>query len=150
MCHCPKSVRIRSYSDPYFPAFGLNTERYSLSPRIQSECGKIRTRITPNTILFTECVWERQSEVPEGVVIKYLWVRGKKIIKNFVNSSHLHCTKKKCFIKDFLCKSDQTQIYSDRILTNFHQFSKIWRLLFAFNIVLAKFNQSSRHLPAQS
>ena len=26
--HCVKSVRIRSYSCPYFPAFGLNTERY--------------------------------------------------------------------------------------------------------------------------
>ena len=25
--HCVKSVRIRSYSGPYFPAFGLNTER---------------------------------------------------------------------------------------------------------------------------
>ena len=26
--HCVKSVRIRSYSGPYFPAFGLSTERY--------------------------------------------------------------------------------------------------------------------------
>ena len=26
---CVKSVRIGSYSGPYFPAFGLNTERYS-------------------------------------------------------------------------------------------------------------------------
>ena len=30
-------------SGPYFPAFGLITERYELSLRIQSECGKIRT-----------------------------------------------------------------------------------------------------------
>ena len=29
--HCLKSVRIRSFSGPYFPAFGLNTERYSVS-----------------------------------------------------------------------------------------------------------------------
>ena len=29
---------------PYFPAFGLNTERYEVSLPIQSECGKIRTR----------------------------------------------------------------------------------------------------------
>ena len=50
--HCVKSVRIQSYSGPYFPAFGLNTERYSVSLRIQSECGKIRTRITPNTETF--------------------------------------------------------------------------------------------------
>ena len=47
-----KSVRIRSYSGPYFPAFGLNTERYSVSLHIQSKCGKIRTRITPNTDTF--------------------------------------------------------------------------------------------------
>ena len=38
--HCEKSVRIRSYSGPYFPAFGLNTERYTVSLRIQSEWGK--------------------------------------------------------------------------------------------------------------
>ena len=43
--HCVKNVRIRSFSGPYFPAFGLNS-------RIQSECGKIRTRKTPNTDTF--------------------------------------------------------------------------------------------------
>ena len=41
--HCVKSVRIRS------PPFGLNTERYGVSLRIQYKCGKIRTRKTPNT-----------------------------------------------------------------------------------------------------
>ena len=41
-----KSVHIRSYSGPYFPAFGLNTERYSVEMR------KMRTRITPNTGTF--------------------------------------------------------------------------------------------------
>ena len=50
--HCIKSVCIQSYSGPYFPAFGLNMERYSVSLGIQSECGKIRTRITPNTDTF--------------------------------------------------------------------------------------------------
>ena len=29
---------------PYFFTFGQNTERYSVSLRIQSECGKIRSR----------------------------------------------------------------------------------------------------------
>ena len=47
-----KSDCIRSYSGPHFPAFGLNTERYSVSLCIQSECGKIRARITPNTDTF--------------------------------------------------------------------------------------------------
>ena len=49
--HYVKIVGIRSFSGPYFPAFGLNTERYSLSLRIQSKCGKIRTTKTPNTVL---------------------------------------------------------------------------------------------------
>ena len=52
MFHCVKSVHIWSFSDPYFPAFGLNTERYSVFLRLQSECGKIRTRKTPNTDTF--------------------------------------------------------------------------------------------------
>ena len=50
--HCVKSVLIRSFSGPLFPAFGLNTERYSASLLILPECGKIRTRKTPNTDNF--------------------------------------------------------------------------------------------------
>ena len=42
--HCVKSVRIWRFSDPYFPSLGLNTERYKVYLRIQSKCGKIRTR----------------------------------------------------------------------------------------------------------
>ena len=49
-----KNVRIRNYSGPYFPAFGLNTERYRLSLRIQCKCEKIRTRVTSNT--DTQCL----------------------------------------------------------------------------------------------
>ena len=49
---CAKSVHIQSYSVPHFPIFGLNTERYRISLRIQYECGKIRSRITPNTANF--------------------------------------------------------------------------------------------------
>ena len=54
--HCVKSVRIRSYSGPCFPTFGLNTERYWVSLRIQSECGKMPTRITPNRTPSTQWV----------------------------------------------------------------------------------------------
>ena len=50
--HCVKNVRIWSFPGPHFPAFGLNTERYEVSLRIQSECEKIRTRKTPNTDPF--------------------------------------------------------------------------------------------------
>ena len=50
--YCIKSVRIWSYSGPHFPAFELNVERWGVSVRILSECGEIRTRITPNTDTF--------------------------------------------------------------------------------------------------
>ena len=50
--HCLKNVRIWSYSGPYFPAFGLNTERYGVFLLIQSQCEKIRTRITLNRDTF--------------------------------------------------------------------------------------------------
>ena len=50
--HCVKSVRIRSYSGLHFPAFEVSTERYGVSFRIQSDCGKMRTRIIPNTDTF--------------------------------------------------------------------------------------------------
>ena len=50
--HCVKSVGIRSFSRPYFPEFGLNTERYGVSLHIQSKCEKIRTRKIPNTDTF--------------------------------------------------------------------------------------------------
>ena len=44
--HCVKSVCTRSYSAQYFPALGLNTERYEASLCTQSKSGKIGTRIT--------------------------------------------------------------------------------------------------------
>ena len=50
--HCVKSVRIWSYSSLHFSAFRLNTERYWVSLCIQSKCGKMRTRITPNMGTF--------------------------------------------------------------------------------------------------
>ena len=38
--HCVKSVRIWSYSGPYFPTVALNTERCGVLLCIQSEYGK--------------------------------------------------------------------------------------------------------------
>ena len=49
--HYVRGACIWSFSSPYFPVFGLNTE-YSVSHRIHSECEKIRTRKTPNTDTF--------------------------------------------------------------------------------------------------
>ena len=49
-----KSVRIRSYSGAHYLVFGLNTERYGVSLRIQSKYGKMRTRITRERTLFAQ------------------------------------------------------------------------------------------------
>ena len=50
--HSVKCIPIRSFSGLCFPTFGLNTERYGVSLRIQSECWKIGTRNFPNTDIF--------------------------------------------------------------------------------------------------
>ena len=50
--YCVKIVRIRSFSGPYFPVFGLNTERYCVSLRIQFERRKMRSRKTPKMDSF--------------------------------------------------------------------------------------------------
>ena len=50
--HCVKSVCIRSFYGTYFSSVGLNTDRCSSALRLQSECGKTRTRKTPNTSNF--------------------------------------------------------------------------------------------------
>ena len=57
--HCVKTICIRSYSGPYFPSFVLNTESYGVSLRIQPECGKIRTRVTPHKGTFLRSVQQR-------------------------------------------------------------------------------------------
>ena len=50
--NCVRNVRIRDFFCSHFPAYGLNRERYLVSPSIQSNCGKLRTRKTPNTDTF--------------------------------------------------------------------------------------------------
>ena len=49
---CPCLELFWSAISPHFTVFRLNTERYSLSVRIQSKSGKMRTRITPSTDSF--------------------------------------------------------------------------------------------------
>ena len=53
--HCIKSVRIRSFSSPHFPPFGLDTERYSVFSPSAGKCGpeklRIRTLFTQGSIL---------------------------------------------------------------------------------------------------
>ena len=69
--HCVKSVRIQNFTGQYFPTFRLNMETYSVSLRIQSEIGKIRTKKTPNTNTF------------HAVVVSELTIATFKITTNF-------------------------------------------------------------------
>ena len=78
--HCLKSVRNRSFSGPYFPAFGLNMKRYSVPPRIQSECGKIWTRKTPNTDTFHAVLYYS--------VFRNFWRRRSKLINFLIALVH--------------------------------------------------------------
>ena len=50
--NCIKGARIRNFSGPYFLAFGLNKNRYSVSLRIKSDRRKIQARKTPYTDTF--------------------------------------------------------------------------------------------------
>ena len=83
---CLKSVRIWSYSGPYFPAFGLNTERYCVYLRIQCKNEKIRTRKTLNTDTFHEVLnseSETSSEPCQTSKIKYQIKYFAKIVNGF-------------------------------------------------------------------
>ena len=68
-----KSVLIRTFSGPYFPTFGLNTERQSVSLCIQSEYGKMRIRKTPNTNTFhavSKAAIREQGRVSLGGIVQ--------------------------------------------------------------------------------
>ena len=82
-----KSVHIRSFSGPYFPAFGLNTERhsgYSASLCIHSECEKIQTRKTPNTDTFHSVNVLQSIQKSNFILISFSFPSLQKILKTVV------------------------------------------------------------------
>ena len=90
--HCIKIVRIRSYSGPYFLAFGLNTERYSVSLCIQSKCDKIRTRITPNTDTFYVVTIAAISTFLSRKTCKFTKIARLYPLNLAILKIHLSCT----------------------------------------------------------
>ena len=54
--HCLKSVRILSFSGPYFPTFGLKTERYGVSLLFSPNAGKYGPEKLRIRTLFTQCL----------------------------------------------------------------------------------------------
>ena len=97
--HCVKSVRMGGFSGPHFPPFGLNTERYKVSFRIQSECQKMRTRITPNTDTFYALTVGLYIPVYDHVVqiilVKLLeiLIRTRQNEQNTIKNKNSDCEK---------------------------------------------------------
>ena len=80
--HYVKSGCVRSYSGQYFRAFGQNTERYFIFLRIQSECRKIRTRITPNTDNFYAVNMTDICILPSSLALEDMTLVFKKCPKS--------------------------------------------------------------------
>ena len=59
-----KKCLYSEFSGPDFSTFGQNAERYQVSLRIQSECGKTQTRKTPNMETFY-AVWNIKKWKPD-------------------------------------------------------------------------------------
>ena len=78
--HCVKSVLIRSFSGPYFPTFGLNTEIHRVNLRFQFEYGKTRTRKLRIRALFTKRWW---------ININVLHVQNRADCKGFLHTIDL-------------------------------------------------------------
>ena len=65
--HCVKSVGIRSFSGPYFPALGLNTEIYAQISVFRRNAGKYGPEKLQIRTLFAQVVLSRR--VFEWIVI---------------------------------------------------------------------------------
>ena len=119
--HWVKSLSIRSYCSPYFPAFGLDTERYFISLLIQSEYGKIRTRITRDTDTFYAVRSFRHFKIFFFIPgVKELHLHGRQII--LLNFDSLFKVIK--LISSFL-----EQIILNLMISWFHDFSNIYKQL---------------------
>ena len=58
-----RSIRIWSFSGPYFPALGPNTEIYIINLSIQSECIKVRTGKIPNSDTFYSVMMSKITQI---------------------------------------------------------------------------------------
>ena len=59
--HCVKNIRIRSFSGPHFPTFGLNTERYGGHFEV------IAWKWPQFPYLLTECFFKLAKSMPGSV-----------------------------------------------------------------------------------
>ena len=83
--HCVKTIRIWSYSGPQFPAFGLKMEKCRVSLRIQSECGKMWTRKTPNTDTFHTGIVLDKIQPVTLLIVKEIFRKNKFYFCNLIS-----------------------------------------------------------------
>ena len=76
-------VRIRYFSATHFSAIEQNIERYSVSLRIQSEFGKIRTRKTPNTVVLRTL---------SNICGEALCENSQRLFSHYLETSQLICS----------------------------------------------------------
>ena len=61
--HCVKGLRIRSFSGPYFPLFGLDMERYPYLSVFSPNAGKYGPGKSRIRRLFTQLKWKTLQNV---------------------------------------------------------------------------------------
>ena len=96
-----------AFSVLYFPAFGLNTERHTVSLCIQSKCGKIRTR---KNYVF--------GHFSRSVKLWWVGARERKKMAFFVP----FILSKRSFFK--ICVLSQCIVYRTQFQNNFFYISK--------------------------
>ena len=135
--HCVKSVRIRSYSGPHFSAFG---------------CGKMRTRITPNTDTFytvyvmlnsllTPEFWSVKwmaTTPPKAEIVKVLYIKFKKIQKK-TKIPRIVSVQDRSYIIFRTCNSNHTAVYIDKKWGTKYfilLFLQLWRVIWQLPTIL--------------
>ena len=65
--HCVKRGRIRSYSGPYFPTFGLNAERYEVSVQMRENAEQNNFKYGHFSRSKIYSLWVRYYSTPQRV-----------------------------------------------------------------------------------
>ena len=136
-------TRYGVFSGPYFPPFRLKMEIYSVNLRIQSECGKIRTRNSvfghlsryrviknisnkTNTNLYTFFkLFKFFSIVFRGIIFR--GIISPCITRNSLNQAY-NFIKKETMIKAFsceFCEISKNTFFAEQLWTTtstFHRF----------------------------
>ena len=93
--HWVKSVRIRRFSGPYFPAFGLNMERYGIrtkySLKVSPNAGKYGPEKLRTRTLFTQC----ESLLKNFIFFLFSWrnLYPAKVKAIFIRIKQKSCQK---------------------------------------------------------